>query len=116
MLQNANAHALTFRDLPMGEQELRDRVCNYIMTINEDMALEQKWVVSAKPYPIVLSLKKTQRMLNKNEGIHDDCFNLVARKFAFEELEKLKGTNKIVSKHYMDLKFSILIPLQMVTA
>jgi len=46
-------------------------------------------------------------MLKKNQGIHDDCFNLVARKFAFEELEKLKGTNKVVSKHYMDLKFSV---------
>lgn len=66
-----------------------------------------KW----KPYPIVLSLKKIQSMLNKNEGIHDDCFNLVARKFAFEELEKLKGTNKIVSKHYMDLKFSVSFTL-----
>jgi hypothetical protein len=50
-------------------------------------------------------------MLNKNEGIHDDCFNLVARKFAFEELEKLKGTNKNVSKHYMDLKFSVSFTL-----
>jgi len=40
MLQNANAHALTFHDPPMGEQELRDRVCNYIMTIDQDMALE----------------------------------------------------------------------------
>ena len=53
----------------------------------------------------MLSLKKIQNMLNKNGGIHDDCFNLVARKITFEELEKLKGTNKIVSKHYMDLKF-----------
>jgi hypothetical protein len=60
-----------------------------------------------KPYSIVLSLRKIKNMLNKDNGIHDDCFNLVARKFAFEELKKLKGTNKAVSKHYMDLKFSV---------
>jgi len=40
MLQKAKAHALTIHDLPMGEQELRDRVCNYIMTIDHDMALK----------------------------------------------------------------------------
>jgi hypothetical protein len=40
LLQKAKAHALTIRDLPMGEQELRDRICSYIMTIDHDMALE----------------------------------------------------------------------------
>jgi hypothetical protein len=36
-----------------------------------------------------------------------DCFNLAVRKLAYEELEMLKGTDRIVSKHYMDLKFCV---------
>jgi hypothetical protein len=39
-LQKTKAHALTIHDLPMGEQELRDHVCNYIMSVEHDMALE----------------------------------------------------------------------------
>jgi hypothetical protein len=40
LLQKTKAHDLTIRGLPMGEQELRNHVCNYIMTIDHDMALE----------------------------------------------------------------------------
>ena len=40
LLRKTKAHALTICDLPMDEQELRNRVCNYIMTIDHDMALE----------------------------------------------------------------------------
>jgi hypothetical protein len=40
---------------------------------------------------------------------------LTTWKFAFEELEKLKETNKVVSKHYMDSKFSIGFTLYNVT-
>ncbi|KAJ1269517.1 hypothetical protein BS78_07G218200 [Paspalum vaginatum] len=93
--QETNTHALSIRSMPVGKQELRDEICNYIMTIDHDQALDAK---------------KIQEILRKDQAMDVDCFNLAVRSLAFEELQGLKRSNKSVSKHYMDLKFSIVIP------
>jgi hypothetical protein len=64
-------------------------------------------VLSPKPYPIALTLKKIQETLKKDKSMDPDCFNLAVRHLACQELHMLKATNKIVSKHYMDLKFCV---------
>ncbi|KAJ1259916.1 hypothetical protein BS78_10G192400 [Paspalum vaginatum] len=118
IMQETNTHALSIRSMPVGKQELRDEICNYIMTIDHDQALEKatiihtrkEWVLSSKPYPIALSAKKIQGILRKDQPMDVDCFNLAVRSLAFEELQGLKRRNKSVSKHCMDLKFSIAIP------
>ncbi|WVZ77295.1 hypothetical protein U9M48_025178 [Paspalum notatum var. saurae] len=107
VMRETKTHALSIRSMPMGEQELRDEICNYIMSIHHDEALKKEWVLSSKPYPIALSAKKIQGILRKDQAMDVDCFNLVVRSLAFEELQSLKRSNKTVSKHYMDLKFSI---------
>ncbi|PUZ50589.1 hypothetical protein GQ55_6G069400 [Panicum hallii var. hallii] len=86
ILQETKARALSIRSIPLGEQE-------------------KEWVLSPKPYPIALTLKKIQETLKKDKSMDPDCFNLAVRHLACQELHMLKATNKIVSKHYMDLKF-----------
>ncbi|KAJ1256201.1 hypothetical protein BS78_K061200 [Paspalum vaginatum] len=34
-----------------------------------------------------------------------DCFNLAIQKVAYEELQMFKRSGRMVSRHYMDLKF-----------
>ncbi|PUZ76439.1 hypothetical protein GQ55_1G291200 [Panicum hallii var. hallii] len=105
ILQETKARALSIRSIPLGEQELTDEIWEYVMSIDHDEALKKEWVLSLKPYPIALTLKKIQEILKKDKSMDPDCFNLAVRHLACQELHMLKATNKIVSKHYMDLKF-----------
>ncbi|KAJ1268582.1 hypothetical protein BS78_07G146400 [Paspalum vaginatum] len=105
-MHETKTHALSIHSMPVGEQELRDEICNYIMSIGHDQALGKEWVLSSKPYPIALSAKKIQGILRKDQAMDVCCFNLAVRSLAFEEIQSLKRWNKIVSKHYRDLKFS----------
>ncbi|WVZ58577.1 hypothetical protein U9M48_008838 [Paspalum notatum var. saurae] len=87
-----------------GEQELRDGICNYVLSIGHDQALEKYRVVSSKPYLIALSLKTIQGILTKGQPMNIDCFNLALRKVAYEDLQRFKRRGRMVSMHYMDLK------------
>lgn len=40
ILQEMKAHALAIRSMPVGERELRDEICNYVMSIDHDENLE----------------------------------------------------------------------------
>ncbi|CAL5025572.1 unnamed protein product [Urochloa decumbens] len=105
ILLNMKAQAFFIRSMPTSQHELKDEIFNYVMSIDHHEALEKEWVLSNKPYPIALTLKKIQETLRTGHKMDVDCFNLAVRKLACEELQMLKGTNRNVSKHYMDLKF-----------
>ncbi|KAI4972380.1 hypothetical protein ZWY2020_003305 [Hordeum vulgare] len=34
-----------------------------------------------------------------------DCFNLVIRKFMFDDIQAAQKTKQLIAKHYMDMKF-----------
>ena len=40
VLQEMKAHALSIGSMPVGEQELRNQICSYVMSIDHDEALE----------------------------------------------------------------------------
>lgn len=72
VMQETNKQALSIRSMAAGEQELRDGICNYVLSIDHDQALEKHWVVSSKPYPIALSLKTIQGILTKGQPITNE--------------------------------------------
>ncbi|KAL6662321.1 hypothetical protein ACP70R_000180 [Stipagrostis hirtigluma subsp. patula] len=86
---------------PAKRLELLDALCGYIMLIDHPDYLEKEWIRITKPYPISLSLKKLQDILNVNKPMDSDCFNMAIRMFACDEALFMLD-NKM---HYMDLKF-----------
>lgn len=54
------------------------------------MICTKVWVQSSKPYPISLTLKKLQGMLNEELPMDCDCFNLVVRKVMFDDIQAVK--------------------------
>uniref|UniRef100_A0A453SPG0 Uncharacterized protein n=1 Tax=Aegilops tauschii subsp. strangulata TaxID=200361 RepID=A0A453SPG0_AEGTS len=63
------------------------------------------WIQSSKPYPISLPLKKLQGMLKDDLPMDKDCFNLVVRKFMFDDIQTAQKTKHLIAKHYLDMKF-----------
>ncbi|WVZ53624.1 hypothetical protein U9M48_004538, partial [Paspalum notatum var. saurae] len=92
-------------DTLISEDELMAALHNYIKSIRDSNTLEKYWVVSSKPYLIALSLKTIQGILTKGQPMNIDCFNLALRKVAYEDLQRFKKKGRMVSRHYMDLKF-----------
>ncbi|WVZ53625.1 hypothetical protein U9M48_004538, partial [Paspalum notatum var. saurae] len=97
-------------DTLISEDELMAALHNYIKSIRDSNTLEKYWVVSSKPYLIALSLKTIQGILTKGQPMNIDCFNLALRKVAYEDLQRFKKKGRMVSRHYMDLKFCVFIP------
>ncbi|KAL6645827.1 hypothetical protein ACP70R_017435 [Stipagrostis hirtigluma subsp. patula] len=93
---------------PAKRLELLDALCGYIMLIDHPDYLEKEWIRITKPYPISLSLKKLQDILNVNKPMDSDCFNMAIRMFACDEALFMLD-NKM---HYMDLKFWEIIEVE----
>ncbi|KQK14897.2 hypothetical protein BRADI_1g19332v3 [Brachypodium distachyon] len=89
----------------MSVHELEGGLCNYIKSINSAETLEKVWVQSFEPYTISLTLKRLQGMLNEKLPMERDCFNLVVRKIMFDDIQTLKKRNRLISKHYLDMRF-----------
>jgi hypothetical protein len=69
------------------------------------MICRKVWVHSSKPYPISLTLKTLQQMLNNELPMDRDCFNLVVRKIMFDNIQTIKKRRGFILKHYLDIKF-----------
>jgi sentrin-specific protease 1 len=64
-------------------------------------------VRSSTPYPISLSVRKLQKILDVCEPMNPDVFNMVVRILAPKSLEKSKCQRKTIRKYYMDMQFNI---------
>ncbi|KAM0890509.1 hypothetical protein ACQ4PT_026998 [Festuca glaucescens] len=85
--------------------ELVGGLCNYIKSINSPEALEEVWVQSSKPYPISLTVRTLQGVLNNELPMDRDCFNLVVRKIMFDDIHMVKRSRGLISKHCLDMQF-----------
>ncbi|XP_044326982.1 uncharacterized protein [Triticum aestivum] len=89
----------------MSLHELTGALCNFIKSIKYTEILEKVWIQSSKPYPISLSLRKLQGMLNDDLPMDRDCFNLVVRMIMFDDIQMAQKTKQLITKHYVDMKF-----------
>jgi hypothetical protein len=64
-------------------------------------------VKNSTPYPISLSIGKLQIFLDVCEPMDPDVFNMGVRILTPNALEKSKGEQKTIRKHYMNLKFNV---------
>jgi len=71
--------------------------------------LEKVWVKISIPYPISLTLKNLQEILNDKLAMDRDCFNLVIRKIVSDDIETIKKRRGSISKHYLDMRFWMII-------
>jgi hypothetical protein len=69
------------------------------------MIYRKVWVQISEPYPISVTLKTLQEMLNNELPMDRDCFNLVVRKIVFDDIQAVKERRGLMSKHYLDMKF-----------
>ncbi|WVZ86587.1 LOW QUALITY PROTEIN: hypothetical protein U9M48_033342, partial [Paspalum notatum var. saurae] len=88
----------------MSVQELVGGLCNYIKSINCAETLEKVWIGKSNPYSISL----TEEIRKEDCPMDHDCFNLIFKSDYTQEMTRSKGTK---SKHYLDLRFWILIPI-----
>lgn len=87
--------------MPTDQRDLLVGLCNYIMLIDDAEYLEKEWVRTSTPRPMGLSLKKLQGILNMEQSMDNDCFNIAVRILACDEGVLL--TDPPI--HYMDLQF-----------
>uniref|UniRef100_K3YMP3 Ubiquitin-like protease family profile domain-containing protein n=2 Tax=Setaria italica TaxID=4555 RepID=K3YMP3_SETIT len=85
--------------------ELVGGLCDYIKSINCPETLEKVWVRNSKPYSISLTLRKLQEILKEDLPMDRDCYNLVIRKFMFDDIQMMNKTKGTISKHYLDTRF-----------
>ncbi|CAL4886813.1 unnamed protein product [Urochloa decumbens] len=78
-------------------------ICDYIMSITDEVALGKEWVRSSSPYPISINLKQLQEILDVNMCMDKDCFNLGVRMLACDETAVMREPKC----HFLDLKFSL---------
>ena len=69
------------------------------------MITRKVWVQSSNPYTIRLTLKQLQTILNDDSPLDLDCFNMVVRKFMFDDIQTAKKKKGLISKHYLDMQF-----------
>lgn len=74
----------------LNTHELVSGLCGYIKSISSMETLEKVWVQSSKPYPISLTLKQLQGMLDDELSMDRDCFNLVVRNIMFGDIQMAK--------------------------
>lgn len=65
------------------------------------------WVRSFQPYNISLTVRQLQASLRMNQPMPTECFNMGVRLLAYKENKRLTSAKVMVSKHYMDLRFSV---------
>lgn len=58
---------------------------------------------SSDPYPISLKLRQIKNILNNDEYMDIDCFNMAVRILARHEVQLLRD----IPSHYMDLNFCV---------
>jgi hypothetical protein len=56
---------------------------------------------------IDLTVKALQELLNVNQDVHIDCFNMVVRILAHNEPKWLSITKRKITKYYMDMRFYV---------
>jgi hypothetical protein len=64
-------------------------------------------VKSSTPYPISLFVGKLQKNLDVCEPMDPDVFNMSVHILAPNALEKFKGEQKTIRKHYVDMEFNV---------
>jgi hypothetical protein len=64
-------------------------------------------VKSSTPYPISLSIQKLKKILDVCESMDPDVFKMGVCILAPNAIEKAKGQQTTIRKHYMDLEFNI---------
>ncbi|KAE8777946.1 hypothetical protein D1007_49233 [Hordeum vulgare] len=82
-------------------RDLDGELCILIMSIDDIKSLDEEWVLSSKPYPISISLKKTHDILKTDQAMDCKSFNLAVHILACYELLMLKDT----PDYFMDLIF-----------
>ncbi|CAO2168486.1 unnamed protein product [Urochloa humidicola] len=91
----------------MSEHEFVGGLCDYIKSIDCPETLGKVWVQNSKPYSISLTLRKLQDILKEDLPMDHDCFNLVIRKYMFDDSQRIKKNKGTISKHYLDTQFWI---------
>jgi hypothetical protein len=64
-------------------------------------------VKSSTPYPISLFIQKPQKIFVVCEPMDPNVFNMGVCILVPNALEKAKGQQTIIRKHYMDLEFNV---------
>ncbi|PWZ20066.1 ATP-dependent DNA helicase PIF1, partial [Zea mays] len=101
---------LSTKDMPVIKADLIDVLCDYIMTIQDDTILEMTWVRSFNPFKIEISVKDLQNVLRVNLDMTLKCFDMVVRLLAIKESHMSKDEMIKDKKHYMDMRFWVLMP------
>ena len=57
----------------------------------------------SKPYPIILNLRQIKNILQNDEYMDVNCFNMAIRILACHEVQLMRD----IPSHYMDLKFCV---------
>ena len=73
--------------------------------LNKYMSLlhSKVWVQNTHRYPISINVKQLREILDPNEPMHKDCFNMGVRMLACDEGVFLKEPTPF----FMDLRFSV---------
>ncbi|PWZ10705.1 ATP-dependent DNA helicase PIF1 [Zea mays] len=101
---------LSTKDMPVTKADLIDVLCDYIMTIQYDTTLEMTWMRSFKPFKIEISVKDLQNVLRVNLDMTLKCFDMAVRLLAIKESHMSKDELIKDKKHYMDMRFWVLMP------
>lgn len=81
--------------------DLIDDLCLFINMVDDVASLETEWVRSSKPYPISINLRQIKKILNTEEYMDVDCFNMAVRILSCHEINLFRD----IPAHYMDLQF-----------
>ncbi|AQL04890.1 hypothetical protein ZEAMMB73_Zm00001d046710 [Zea mays] len=98
------------QDMPVTKADSIDVLCDYIMAIEDDTTLEMTWVRSFNPFKIEISVKDLQNILTINKDMTLRCFDMAVRLLANKESCRPKGEIINNRKHYMDMRFWVLMP------
>ncbi|ONM12437.1 hypothetical protein ZEAMMB73_Zm00001d001918 [Zea mays] len=101
---------LSTKDMPVTKADSIDVLCDYIMAIEDDTTLERTWVRSFNPFKIEISVKDLQNILTINQDMIIRCFDMAVRLLANKESRRPKEEIINNRKHYMDMRFWVLMP------
>ncbi|PWZ10229.1 ATP-dependent DNA helicase PIF1 [Zea mays] len=101
---------LSTKDMPVTKADSIDVLCDYIMAIEDDTTLERTWVRSFNPFKIEISVKDLQNILTTTQDMILRCFDMAVRLLANKESRRPKEEIINNRKHYMDMRFWVLMP------
>ncbi|AQK52684.1 hypothetical protein ZEAMMB73_Zm00001d050541 [Zea mays] len=101
---------LSTKDMPVTKADSIDVLCDYIMAIEDDTTLERTWVRTFNPFKIEISVKDLQNILTTTQDMILRCFDMVVRLLANKESRRPKEEIINNRKHYMDMRFWVLMP------